>query len=123
MSTTNCRSQFTAYLRQHGIKYAIWPGHVDINDFRFQFLKESDRIVIRCGYDVPYSYSMPYSYPDTIIKKALDFHQCIKKKYPCKVFLLPEKKLSRNKKTVAKKVMLKRIKQEIPGILVCESGI
>lgn len=107
MPSKKCRSQFTSYLRQHGIKYTIWPNHVDINHFRFNFLEQSERIIIRCGYDVPFTYSIPYSAPDTIIKKALNFHQCINQKYPGKTLLIPAKKIARVKVVTDKKIVLK----------------
>lgn len=119
-SSKKCRSQFTAYLRNNKITYSIWPGHVDVNNFRFHFLEQSERILIRCGLDVPYSYSIPYCCPDTLIKKALNFHQCIVKKYPGKTFLIPEKKLSRVKRDAGKKSMLKPSKEPVTGLIRCE---
>ena len=121
MPSNNCRSQFTAYLRQHGIKYEIWPGHVDINHFRFHFLEPSQRIIIRCGYDVPFAYEINYAYPDTIIKKALAFQQCINQKFKyAKTFLVTDKVI-RKKVAASKKVSEKRNEIEpVPLKMMCE---
>lgn len=81
------RSQFTAFLRRHSIKYHTWHNLVDINDFRFHFLSQSERILIICGYNIPYQGSIPFCTPETILIKAFSFHRAIKKIAPEKMFL------------------------------------
>lgn len=72
------RSEFTAFLRKTKTNYTTSPGYVHVGNFHFYFSRDLDTVTIRTPICPALDYVIPYSSPETVFRKYLDFKQLVK---------------------------------------------
>lgn len=76
---TNCRSQFTAYLRNHRIPYTTSPSCVHFYGFTLTFQDNDETVVFQSVIFPRIKLEVPFASPDTLLRKFHNFKSLVVK--------------------------------------------